>query len=190
MWHHHYSRCLPWFIINGNKFQLPFSCLVTTCVQCMIRPCTTHSVNQYEPHLPLFSPTHMSPKTIPPLLRVTSLPTLLSICVLCACIFLSLSHLCACVHAYSSSHVTYVALGLDQPRTLLGHTPLVIFHSHHLIPALVHTNHPARSCLAASLAQPFWIMPTHRSWWVCVVQVQSDDVMFFCIKNLIILSEQ
>lgn len=75
----------------------------------------------------------------------------------------SLTRLCACVYAYFSNHMTYLAIGLDQPHTLLGHT--VIFHSHQLMPALAHTHHPARSCPTASLAhvKPFWILPTHCS---------------------------
>lgn len=70
-----------------------------------------------------------------------------------------LTLLCACVHAYYANHVTCTALGLDQPRTLLGHTSLVIFHSHHLILVLAKTNHPAGLCLPASLAQDFGSCP-------------------------------
>lgn len=193
-WHHHYSRCMPQFIINENIFHLPFSCLTTTCIQCTICLCTTHSRNQYEPHLPMFSPTHFHPHANQDYPSFTQgillfLPSSLFVrsvhVYFCHCLTL----LRACVHTYYSNHVTCTVLGLDQPHTLLGHTSLVIFHSHHLILVLAKTIHPARLCLPASLAQRFWIMRTHHSWWVCVVQVQSV-VMFFCIKSLIILSEQ
>lgn len=166
------------FVIGISFFLLPF----TYCIQSMVHPGTSHSLNQCSWFTPPSVFSHPPPPTCHPRLfhlhpkyqpRITSLPTLLHICVRHARIFLSLLHtpmwMCVCVF-FKSCHLFS---RWCSATTLLGHTPPVIFHSHQVTPVL------ARSCPPANLAHVklFWITAVCSwgvFWWSDVLHSRFD----------------
>lgn len=127
----------------------------TTCPASPMHLSTTHSVNQCKPNTSLWiippTFTHMTPKTILPSPR--DLPGgFCSSHYLCARAYFCPTLFYVCVYTYFLNHLTYLAMCPDRPRTSLGQTAPVIFHSHQLTPAVVQLGH---------VIKPVWHMLSH-----------------------------